>query len=437
MSDINNEDEFSPTENENNAEPIEMGADNDQDFQEEDYYEDDFEEFDSGDDFDSMGQGENYQPEFQTTKKSGKLLYILIALVVLGGGGYALSSLFSGDTAPQSQQVPTLEATTQQQEETQIVGFDDPNGPLTPMPEFAEPPVQEMAQSDTLQPQEEGFVAPPSAVEEMANDSNLPALDTMQESFLDAADGFGIEEETIEEGFQDNNVANVVTAEQGIDIVEQAPEMVEATEDMGQMETETPTVQAEVKPVVIENAQQQAPAANEVDREILVALNTMSDTITEMQKTMNSMDVRMNALEAAEPRVIESSAPTSMPANVVTKGDLKSLMSSVDRLETKMLELQNNKPAPVAVPIVQPTPAPSPVLGARTPPQTPSQPVVSSVSWKLQSAEPNRAWLVREGSSAYVPVAVGDTIPGLGKVQFIGQQNGRWVVQGTQASVSE
>ncbi len=426
MSDTQNEDEFPVEENAQTDEPIEMGVDDAQDFQEEDYYEEDYAEFDSEDDFDEMGSDENFQPEFQTKKKSGKLLYILIALVVLGGGGYVLSMLFSGSESPQ-RPASTAEVVPQQPQEPQIAGFDNPDGPLTPMPEFAEP-----------QTQEDGFVPPPSVIEEMAQESDLPALDTMQESFMDATEGFGIQENTIEDGF-DSNTTTATVENDGINATEQAVEMVEATEDMSKTQSESqPEIDTQVEPVVMEKTQQQVSteaSATDVDREILIALNTMSDTIAEMQRTMNSLDVRMNALEAAEPRVTES-APASIPADVATKSDLKSLMSSVDRLETKMLEMQKTKTTVAPTP---PTlkPAPTPVLGTRTPQQNTTSTTTSPILWKLQSADPNRAWLVKQGSSAYVPVAVGDTIPGLGKIQFIGQQNGRWVVQGSQASVSE
>lgn len=58
-------------------------------------------------------------------------------------------------------------------------------------------------------------------------------------------------------------------------------------------------------------------------------------------------------------------------------------------------------------------------------------------SWTLRSAQPGTAMISEKGTNDMRNIAVGDTIPGLGLIQYIGQQNGLWVVKGTKAKVSQ
>ena len=51
--------------------------------------------------------------------------------------------------------------------------------------------------------------------------------------------------------------------------------------------------------------------------------------------------------------------------------------------------------------------------------------------WELRSAQPGAAWLGRQGSSEMNRYAVGDAVPGLGTVQAVTQENGRWTVKTT------
>lgn len=443
MSDTNKDNEFPQQDDIQTDEPIEMGENVDQPFEEEDYYEEDYNEFDtdptSADDYDAMGSDDNFQSDFQPKKKSGKLFIILIALVVLGGGAYAALTLFGGsDTTPPLQ--PTAEVVPPQ--DTQIAGFENSEGPLTPMPEFVEPPIQnqELAQAGQAQ-DPNNFVPPSGELAEEIEESDLPAVDDMQESFLDATEEFAVQDEVIGNTVNQNDNADVIVAPEGLGVEEQAEGMEEAIDEPMQVNQMEQSVAAEEDMVMPEQEQSAVPAAqmpdtgeaNIVFKEILVALNSMGDTILDMQKTINSLDVRMNALEATEPQVVEA----AVPADVVKEGDLKNIQTAIDRLETRMLELQKNQEVKAAS-----APAPAPVLGTAAPASaTTAVPAntnaaVSPITWRLQSAQPNRAWLVKDGSSAYVPVAVGDTIPGLGRINFIGQKNGRWVVEGTQGSVS-
>lgn len=57
-------------------------------------------------------------------------------------------------------------------------------------------------------------------------------------------------------------------------------------------------------------------------------------------------------------------------------------------------------------------------------------------TWVLRAATPNMAWLSpRPGSAELRRVAIGDAVEGLGQIQAIRQEAGRWVVVGTEATV--
>lgn len=55
--------------------------------------------------------------------------------------------------------------------------------------------------------------------------------------------------------------------------------------------------------------------------------------------------------------------------------------------------------------------------------------------WQLRSARPGQAVLAKPGSNEFVTIGVGDTLSGIGRVQSIGLDSGKWRVQGTLGSV--
>ncbi len=58
--------------------------------------------------------------------------------------------------------------------------------------------------------------------------------------------------------------------------------------------------------------------------------------------------------------------------------------------------------------------------------------------WVLKSAKPGMAWVAMPGSSEIKAVAVGDNLPGVGRVTAVGKDSaGRWVVSGTRGSVNQ
>ncbi len=61
----------------------------------------------------------------------------------------------------------------------------------------------------------------------------------------------------------------------------------------------------------------------------------------------------------------------------------------------------------------------------------------SAPQWQLRGASEGQAMVGQRGTNELVNVKVGDNIRGLGKITFIGQENGKWVVRGTTGKLSQ
>lgn len=61
--------------------------------------------------------------------------------------------------------------------------------------------------------------------------------------------------------------------------------------------------------------------------------------------------------------------------------------------------------------------------------------VASTARWELRAAQPGKAWVAKRGQNSMQPVVVGDTLSGIGRVNAITYNGGRWVVQGSQGQI--
>jgi hypothetical protein len=78
---------------------------------------------------------------------------------------------------------------------------------------------------------------------------------------------------------------------------------------------------------------------------------------------------------------------------------------------------------------------PAPVLKPKT--ETAAPVLSAAPSWTLKAARPGRATIAKKGSDDVLVVEVGESVKGLGKITSIAQESGKWVVRGTQGSVSQ
>lgn len=149
---------------------------------------------------------------------------------------------------------------------------------------------------------------------------------------------------------------------------------------------------------------------------------------------------RINKLEAELQAVKseKSSAPSGDP------GELATLRIAVERLESRVEKLSAvPAPAPPAraettvddgITAVTDTPAPKPVKVKKPAAAKPAAPVKS---WELRSAWNGTAMIGRPGESDLRSIAVGETVPGLGRITSIAKMGGVWVVQGTSGRLTQ
>lgn len=144
----------------------------------------------------------------------------------------------------------------------------------------------------------------------------------------------------------------------------------------------------------------QEPALAEANQKIA----SLESTISELKSTIETMREEMQSLRQAKDtaqRSDRNTAPSSAPEKAVSA-----------KPETK--------------------PEPKPVVKTQQTPQ-----VTSADIWIMRSAQPGRAVLFNKNTSDFITVEAGKTLTGLGRIESIGLEDGKWVVKGTQGQVSQ
>lgn len=195
----------------------------------------------------------------------------------------------------------------------------------------------------------------------------------------------------------------------------------------------------ETVPTVMTDAQQQP--ATPADAEVAQRLNELSENVQtlagEIGRTVNTMNTRISSLETQ----------MSAPAN---DADISSLQKTIEQLEKRidaMAKAQSN--ASVAKPEIKVEPAtkapatttrPQSDAAYKPVPKETARPAVApqvATNWTLRGASIGEAYLADKNSSDVRTVKIGDTLNGLGRIHSIAVENGKWVVRGTNGSVSQ
>jgi|GEM_PF-4929083 len=119
---------------------------------------------------------------------------------------------------------------------------------------------------------------------------------------------------------------------------------------------------------------------------------------------------------------------------VVDSNEIADLKATIKNLEKKIEGLSTRAPKPTKASSARKssvTAKPSPKPSAAASPAVRSK----SVAWVLKSAQPGRAILGKSGSDEVYAISVGDKIEGIGQIKSIGQDGGRWVVQGSSGQI--
>ncbi len=157
--------------------------------------------------------------------------------------------------------------------------------------------------------------------------------------------------------------------------------------------------------------------------------------INQLSSRMDSLDRKLDDILAAQ--------------NGSGGSDLSRIESTLQRLEKRIEDIATSKPAPQAssgsksstsasASSAKST-AKSPIRKASAPKSSRSAaPKNVSSNWSLRGASPGEALISKKGSSSSIhTVRIGDSVAGLGTVQFIGIDGGRWVVRTTGGTLSQ
>lgn len=172
-----------------------------------------------------------------------------------------------------------------------------------------------------------------------------------------------------------------------------------------------------------------APATPEIDTNALeLELDDLNDTVAEQDNALEQAEAEQSALSA---QLEEATSKISELESKVAK-----LQAALDEAKATPAEAEP-KEEPVAkeeisVATIKPAPVP------KTEPKPAAKPApTKSVNWVLRAAQPGVATISPEDGSDLRRVEVGDRVSGLGKIQSIAVENGKWVVQGSEGRVTQ
>lgn len=387
-------------------------------------------------------------------KKGGLFNIILIAAAVLGGGAFVYLKVLapSGGSVPQP--TPIAEAPVEMPAETQQVALQPESPVAPPSPESplasdgrlptlspdAPPPVPaDAAPVVALTPEPAPALTPEPALAETPAIENVPA----------AAPVLTPEVPVVPAPQQPVEVATAPPMPSPIAAPEAAvktdngfnPGLPSAKDIMLAPTASAPESAAQVGGV-------SADAAKGIEQKlsVLIArLDTFEGRITNLESGLHQVSSNISTLESKPAAVVDlqgvndaiqalerkisglektaSAAPT--PAQDVSKIDKPTFVPAAPEVS----EPAPKTISPVDTPKVEA--APKPVVKAE-----PAATAARSVAWVLRSAQPGAAMVVPKAGGDMRTVRVGDNLSGLGRIIAIEQRGSRWVVQGTQGTLT-
>lgn len=159
----------------------------------------------------------------------------------------------------------------------------------------------------------------------------------------------------------------------------------------------------------------------EVNRENVAEVPTVSVDLSSIEEKLDQITSRLDDMDVQM---------SQMQGDVSSKID--SVQDNVTKLEKRVESVAARAQQQTASPrsSSRQAPGPKPVSQKAVPsPQTPS--------WELKAAQPGKAWIAQKGSSELKPIQVGDRVNGLGQIQNITFDGGRWRVIGSAKSLTQ
>lgn len=400
-------------------------------------------------------------------KKGGLFNLIIIGIAVLGGGGFVLTQLSAPPAnAPNTgQNADMADAQTALQAPADIPELDGDMPPMpTPMDTSStadnSPMADDLSLTDTP-PQNAGNIPDIPGLGDASDDVLTPMPGPADESMelsdlsdLDLSTGSDFEDNALEaspeDDMADSGAGDLDLPQQATDTVEDptavldiGPDIEDSQEDItmaGDLPAEdlpvmddAPAAIPELSPQEDMVAPDEAPAA-----EMAVAAPTpmaAADT-SALETEIDALNADMADKDEALARAADTENELSEQLGKANE-KIAALEAQISKLQADLQSQKTTaatavKPSP-AVQEAVPAPVKEPARVTATPPAAP----VHSVEWVLRAAQPGMATLSQKGSGDMRQVEVGDTIPGLGKIESIAVESGKWVVQGSKGRVTQ
>ncbi len=380
------------------------------------------------------------------TKSSSSMNWFnigIIGFVIIGITGISyifLPGLFGGNTSQMPSQQQTQVAQSQQQTAST-------SQPEQPAPRDNNEPMG-LLQNPDLILTEDDMRAIESQIVAQDNSRVFDALNQPEkieaEGLFDAVRGQGNVEDIPYAQDAPQFVPNAPNADMNTDFdtlpMPSDSDMVDL--DLENMFEPLPEIQAE-PPVETPVAEETFEPAQEV--EAVVATPETVNMDNRLDNLEASIEIIMNRLDSlglanAQP------TPTAQPADNSAIQSLRDTIATLDNkiasLNTQIQETQS-QPKPSLTPMPEPEPQPESKSAAPTPKvtETPktsqSRPAAPRIQYDLRGVSNGIAYIARKGTDNLQPVAVGNTVQGLGRITSIEQQSGRWVVRGSSGSVRQ
>jgi TolA-binding protein len=142
---------------------------------------------------------------------------------------------------------------------------------------------------------------------------------------------------------------------------------------------------------------------------------------------------RMNAVEAKLADVQKQSTAADLQTMQQTLSQISSRLDKLEAQKSTAIVVHPSAAAADAAPAAQPAVSPKVKTRAAARPAGKQ----AAPRWVLKSAQPGQAYVSRPGQADMISVHIGDTLQGIGHVTAIDAAGGRWIIHGTQGSISQ
>ncbi|MGH1398086.1 MAG: hypothetical protein ACRBCT_02620 [Alphaproteobacteria bacterium] len=210
--------------------------------------------------------------------------------------------------------------------------------------------------------------------------------------------------------FDDNNTSKDLSA---LSLQADAPAPQAATADIAALEQEAQSLTQEntALEAAVFNKNSELSSLNSDITALKAELETARTAVADFRAEKNALSAEIEAqkdvlaqLEAQQENAKQAAAVVVAPKKVITLTPVKPVQKTVAKA---------------------------------TPKASPAKAASQKIQWALRAAQPGQASIAPRGSNELKTVRVGDSVDGLGRIQSIAIENGKWVVRGTKGLVTQ